>query len=52
METAGYVSVRNNGQKDGRWKVRGKNVTIYARREASVRDRCAAATKLAKEGNE
>lgn len=47
MEAAGYVTVRNDAQKDGRWKVRGKNVAVYAKRELSVRDRIAAARSLA-----
>ena len=43
----GYVSVRNEATKDGRWKVSGNNVVIYARRELSVRDQIAAARRLA-----
>jgi hypothetical protein len=43
LEEAGYQAARNPGQEDGRWKVDGKNVPIYARRELSVRDAIAAA---------
>jgi len=46
LEEAEYVPVRNDGAKDGRWKVGGKNQMIYARRTLSVRDRIAAATRL------
>jgi hypothetical protein len=48
LESGGYVSVRNEGTKDGRWKVNGKNVAIYAKRELSIRDRIAAATDIAR----
>lgn len=43
LEEAGYQAARNPGQEDGRWKVDGKNVPIYARRDLSVRDGIAAA---------
>ncbi len=46
MLTAGYVTVRNDSQKDGRWKVGGKNQMIYARHELPLRDRMAAAQRL------
>jgi hypothetical protein len=49
METAGYASVRNDGSKDGRWKVGGKNQVIYAKRELSTRDRFEAARTLAEQ---
>jgi hypothetical protein len=47
MEAAGYAPVRNDSQTDGRWKVGGKNQVIYARTELTVRDRIAAARRLA-----
>jgi hypothetical protein len=47
MEAAGYVPVRNDGQADGRWKIGGKNQVVYARHELTVRDRIAAARRLA-----
>lgn len=47
LEAAGYVPVRNDADKhDGQWKVGGKRLTIYARRELSKRDQIAAAAKL------
>lgn len=46
MEAAGYVAVRNQRQKDGRWKVSGKNVVIYAKSDLSVRDRIAVAEEI------
>ncbi len=50
MEAAGYAPVRNDAQKDGRWKVQGRNVVIYAKRALPVRDRIAAAQRLAEGG--
>lgn len=47
MEEVGYLPIRNDGAKDGRWKVGGRRQVIYARRELSVRDRIAAARALA-----
>ena len=46
MEEAGYVPVRNDGQKDGRWKVGGKNQVVYAKRELCLRDRIDATRML------
>jgi hypothetical protein len=45
LEECGYVRVRNEATTDGRWKVRGKNVVLYARAELSERDRVAAARR-------
>lgn len=47
MEAAGYVPVRNDGAKDGLWKIDGRRQVIYARRELSPRDRIAAARERA-----
>ena len=47
LEACGYVAVRNDATKDGRWKVNSKNQTIYGKVSLSVRDRIAAATGLA-----
>lgn len=47
MEAAGYVAVRNQRQTDGRWKVGGKNVVIYARETLPTRDRLQMAEGLA-----
>lgn len=46
FEAVGYVPVRNDSQKDGRWKMRGQNVVVYVRTELPVRDRIAAARAL------
>ena len=46
LETCGYVAVPSGRQKDGRWKIKGKNVILYARNSLSVRDRETAARRL------
>lgn len=46
LEAVGYVRVRNDGTTDGRWKVGGRNVAIYAKADLSVRERMAAAQRL------
>jgi hypothetical protein len=46
METAGYVSVRNDGAKDGYWSVDGRRQAIYVRAELPLRDRIVAAQEL------
>lgn len=46
METAGYVPVRNDGAKDGLWKVDGRRQVVYANGELSVRDRIQATHRL------
>jgi Family of unknown function (DUF5906) len=48
LEACGYVAVRNDGAKDGLWKVAGRRQVIYARMELSARDRIAAANDLAR----
>lgn len=50
MEECGYRAVRNPNAKAGRWKVSGKDVVIYAKRELCPRDAIAAAEKLTREG--
>ena len=50
MEAVGYMRVPNTGAKDGRWKVDGRRVAVYARRELSVQDRIAAVTRVVKGG--
>ena len=47
LEGCGYVAVRNQGAKDGHWKVNGKRQVIYAKAELTIRDRFAAAYELA-----
>ena len=40
LEGCGYVAVPNEAQKtDGRWKIHGQNVAVYARKTLSFRDR-------------
>lgn len=46
LERCGYSSVRNDGAKDGLWKLGGKRQVVYARDDLSVRDRIAAARQL------
>jgi hypothetical protein len=46
LEAVGYVAIRNDAAKDGRWKVRGENVVIYARQELTRRDQLVAAQRL------
>jgi len=46
LERAGYVGVRNESDKDGLWRLRGKRQAIYAKRELTVHDRIAAAQAL------
>jgi hypothetical protein len=46
LESCGYVPVRNDGAKDGLWKVDGRRQVIYAKAELSPRDRIAAANGL------
>lgn len=47
LEACGYVAVRNDGAKAGRWKVRGRDVAIFAKSSMPIRDRIAAAKRLA-----
>ena len=46
MERAGYVPVRNPDSEDGRFKVGGRNVVIYARKTMSLADQIRAARTL------
>jgi hypothetical protein len=46
LEDCGYVAVRNDGPKDGLWKIDGKRQVIYAKAELPVRERIAAASDL------
>jgi hypothetical protein len=46
LGAAGYAPIRNDAAKDGLWKVDGKRQAVYARRDLSIRDRAAAATRL------
>jgi Family of unknown function (DUF5906) len=46
LEDCGYVPVRNDGAKDGLWKIGDRRQAIYAKADLSVRDRIAAANEL------
>lgn len=46
MEECGYRPVRNPNAKAGRWKVGGKDMVIYGKRELSTRDAIQAAEAL------
>jgi Family of unknown function (DUF5906) len=48
MERAGYVAVRNPTTKDGRWKVQGANVVVYAKADLDLRQQMAAAAAVAR----
>lgn len=50
MASAGYVPLRNEGAKDGNWKVGRRRRRIYTRQELPIRDQHAAATSLMRGG--
>ena len=43
LGAVGYVPVRNDAAKDGRWKIDGRRQVVYARYDLTPRDRLAAA---------
>jgi hypothetical protein len=47
FETCGYVPVRNEGAKDGLWKINDRRQAIYTKASLSVRERYIAAQRLA-----
>jgi Family of unknown function (DUF5906) len=47
FETCGYVAVRNEGAKDGLWKISDRRQVIYAKTALSVRERYMAAQRFA-----
>jgi hypothetical protein len=47
MEKCHYVPVRNDAADDGLWKIRDARQVIYAKNTLSIRDRIAAARRLA-----
>jgi hypothetical protein len=47
LEECGYVAARNHAAKDGLYKVNGRRCAIYARIDLNIRDRIAAADRLA-----
>jgi hypothetical protein len=52
LEECGYVRVENPDAKDGVFKVSGRRVAIYARRDLPLQERIAAAKRLAKGGSD
>jgi hypothetical protein len=52
LETAGYVPVHNPTATDGLLKIDGRRQAIYARTTLNLRDRLAAAGKLAREARD
>jgi hypothetical protein len=46
LEAVGYVAVRNDGAKDGLWKVGGARMAVYAKRELERRDQLSAVKRL------
>jgi hypothetical protein len=46
LEKCQYVQVRNDAAEDGLWKIDRKRRAVYARKEFSIRDRQAAASRL------
>jgi hypothetical protein len=46
LESVAYEPIRNRGSKDGRWKVHGHNVAVYAKTALTIRDRLAAAAGI------
>jgi hypothetical protein len=46
LESCGYVAVRNDGAKDGHWKVDGRRQVVYAKTDLSQPERMTAAYGL------
>ncbi|MEA3275998.1 MAG: single-stranded DNA-binding protein [Pseudomonadota bacterium] len=46
MDRAGYEPFRNTGQADGRWKICGRNVAVYAKKRLSAAEKVRATEKL------
>ena len=46
LESCGYVAVRNDGAKDGHWKVDGRRQVVYAKTDLSQPERTTAAYGL------
>jgi len=46
FERCGYVALRKDGSKDGRWKVGGKNMVIYVRKTLTGKEQREAAAAL------
>jgi hypothetical protein len=52
LEQCGYVAVRNDGAKDGQWKIAGKRQTLYAKSNLSPMERLTAAGDFMKTHSE
>jgi hypothetical protein len=50
LEDTGYVPVRHEHAKDGLWRIHDRRQAVYARAELTIRDRLAAASRLAGSG--
>ncbi len=46
LESCGYTPVRNDGAKDGQWKINGQRQTVYAKAALAMRERMRAARDL------
>jgi hypothetical protein len=46
FDRAGYVFVPNPDENRGRWAVKGKKHTVYARRDLQIRDQITTARRL------
>jgi hypothetical protein len=51
LEKCGYVAVRNDGAKDGLWKINDARQAIYAKSNLSARERLEAAKRHTNQGN-
>jgi len=50
FEQCGYSPMRNDVSEDGRWRIAGRRLVVYARIDLSMRERLAAASALATKG--
>jgi Primase C terminal 2 (PriCT-2)/RepB DNA-primase N-terminal domain/Family of unknown function (DUF5906) len=50
LSACGYVAIRNEGAKDGCWKLGGRRQMVYAKAELSVRDQCRVVSELVSKG--
>jgi hypothetical protein len=46
LEECGYIPHRNSGAADGLWKIQGRRMAVYVKRELSERDATVAVRKL------
>jgi hypothetical protein len=52
LEKCGYVPVYNDAETEGRWKIGGRSVVVYAKKTLSVREQIAAVNALKKRTEE